>query len=829
MTRNIRWWQVIALVILIAGVFLTIWSAQLQDQFLRTDLLLKTGIARTGISPEQVAMLSGSAADLASPGYKLLKAQLEKIQAADPGIRFAYLMGQREDGTIFLYADSESPESQDYSPPGQLYTEAPVVIGSVFATGEKAGAGPYQDRWGISVSGFIPVTDPTTGRMIAVFGMDVNAIGWNLAIAKDCAAIITSSLLILALVIAFGLAQRRRQSERRRLEASEEKFSRAFQANPALMAVSTIEEGRFLDVNASFLEAIGYSREELIGRTSSDLDLFLDPAQRMTIINRLKETGQVRNVDVKVYRKNRDLLDGSFSAILINIAGVTHLLTVMVDITDRVRTEEELRESEERYRCFFDNAAVAVAIVDPDGYVVEANDMDCRFLGYSRSELIGMHFTQFTHPQDINLDIGLYQLLISGQRQSYEIEKRYVRKDGEVIWGRLAVSLIRDNRGLPSYTLVVCADITERKQVEDALQESEERYRSLAENSPDLIFIINEKDRVDYVNQAAARLLGKPVEDIIGHPRSVFFPMEAAEIQGRHLAEAFAGNSGDPLWREWLLRDKTNEVWQSVCLTPLQGKPGESRRILGVARDITDRKRQEREMTKARADFLFAVSHELKTPLFLMASAQELLESLPAEQQAGRFLEYGEIWNRNLHRLRHLIENLVDSQRSEGMGLKITPVPTDIGEILQQTLKDVELPAQRKRISFRLQLDELPLIPADGESIHRLFENLLTNAIKFSPANSEVEVRLTQQEEEALFTVHDFGAGIAALEIPQLFQPFQRTASADRAVIPGAGLGLYTAKLIVEAHGGSIAMESELGKGTSVAIRLPIHSGIIGT
>ncbi|MCX5975844.1 MAG: hypothetical protein NTV33_03185, partial [Coprothermobacterota bacterium] len=96
--------------------------------------------------------------------------------------------------------------------------------------------------------------------------------------------------------------------------------------------------------------------------------------------------------------------------------------------------------------------------------------------------------------------------------------------------------------------------------------------------------------------------------------------------------------------------------------------------------DITERKRLEQEATKARADFLFAVSHELKTPLFLMASAQELLESLPEEQRAGRFLEYGEIWNRNLHRLRHLIENLVDSQRSEGMGQKITPVPTDISE-----------------------------------------------------------------------------------------------------------------------------------------------------
>ncbi|MEI6310124.1 MAG: ATP-binding protein, partial [bacterium] len=171
--------------------------------------------------------------------------------------------------------------------------------------------------------------------------------------------------------------------------------------------------------------------------------------------------------------------------------------------------------------------------------------------------------------------------------------------------------------------------------------------------------------------------------------------------------------------------------------------------------------------------------------------------------------------------LRHLIENLVDSQRTEGMGLKITLVPTGIKEILQQTLKDVELLARRQRISFRLQVDELPQLPADPESIHRLFENLLTNAIKFSPPGGEVEISLTQQGEEVVFRVRDFGAGIPPEELPQLFQPFQRTSGANQAVIPGTGLGLYVSKLIAEAHGGSIALASEEGRGTIVTVRLP--------
>ncbi|MCX5975420.1 MAG: ATP-binding protein, partial [Coprothermobacterota bacterium] len=161
--------------------------------------------------------------------------------------------------------------------------------------------------------------------------------------------------------------------------------------------------------------------------------------------------------------------------------------------------------------------------------------------------------------------------------------------------------------------------------------------------------------------------------------------------------------------------------------------------------------------------------------------------------------------------------------------LKITPVPTDLVEILQQTLKDVDFLTLQQRLRFHKQLDSLPSILADPESIHRLFENLLTNAIKFSPPDGEVEISLALQGEEALFRVRDFGAGIPPEEIPQLFQPFQRTTGANQAVIPGTGLGLYTAKLIVEAHGGSIALHSELGKGTTIVVRLPLNSGITGT
>ncbi len=343
MKQDIPWWLIIAVCILIAGIILTVWSAQQQDQTMRNDLILKASIANSGISTGQVASLSGTAADITSPEYQTLKAQLEKIHASDPAFRFAYLMGQREDGTVILYADSELPESTDYSPPGQVYTEAPAVVRSVFATGNRANEGPYTDRWGTWVSGFIPVTDPATGRVIAIFGMDLNAQNWNTTIFKASLPTLISSLLIVLLVLVSALFQRRSDEEKLRLKISEEKFSKVFHANPALMAVSTLKEGRFLDVNSSFLATFGYPRNEVIGKTTSDLHLFFDTAQEDSIIRQIQETGQVRNQEVRFFRKNQDLLDGSLTSITVDIAGIPRLLTIILDLTERKRAEAALQ------------------------------------------------------------------------------------------------------------------------------------------------------------------------------------------------------------------------------------------------------------------------------------------------------------------------------------------------------------------------------------------------------------------------------------------------------------------------------------------------------
>jgi PAS domain S-box-containing protein len=223
MARNLnRWLTIVLIIILVCGVALILWNAHSEDSRLRSDLLTKSRLVEKNINTDQVLALTGSEADLRSPDYLALKEQMVRSRTADPLVRFMYLMGQRPDGSVFFFADSEIPESENYSPPGQLYTEASGLLLDSFATGMEVTEGPLGDRWGTWVTGFVPVTDPSTGRVIAVLGMDVDGRDWNRQIATASSPAIAVLILLLILLLTFSIVQRHNLEEKKVLEESEQ-------------------------------------------------------------------------------------------------------------------------------------------------------------------------------------------------------------------------------------------------------------------------------------------------------------------------------------------------------------------------------------------------------------------------------------------------------------------------------------------------------------------------------------------------------------------------------------------------------------------------------
>jgi len=488
------------------------------------------------------------------------------------------------------------------------------------------------------------------------------------------------------------------------------------------------------------------------------------------------------------------------------------------EIRQRKQAEEALRLSEARYRLLVQAQQDLVVETDMEGRLLFVNAAYCAFFDKTEEELIGSNYTPLIHPDDLPL---VARSIASLAAPPYEcsFEERAKTRFGWR-WLSWTDKAVLNHQGIATTLVGTGRDITERKQVEEALRESEERFRAIAEQISDVVFITDTQGVITYLSPAATKVFGVELDEMLDMHFSELLPPESVEEAVAAFSDAI--ESGIPRRN---LELKMNRSDGSKFIGELTGSLFQVDGFTGTAgtiRDITERKQLEREAEQARADFLYAVSHELKTPLFLMTASLELFKGLPPEERQRKYLELEEVWQRNLLRLRFLINNLVDSQRTKTIGVRLSRVPTDLTALVRQAVADLDVLVQRQNLHIELGLAQLPPLMLDAEAVERTLHNLLSNAIKFSSREGKMEVRLGLEEGGILLQIEDHGQGIPAEVLPHLFQPFARAGATVKAVIPGTGLGLYVSRILIEAHGGTISLSSEPGKGTTVTVRLPL-------
>ena len=257
------------------------------------------------------------------------------------------------------------------------------------------------------------------------------------------------------------------------LRLSEEKFSRAFHSSPNLMAISTLKEGRFIDINESFIRINGYSREEIIGRTSKELDTFVHPEDREIIIHMLDEHGIVRNYEFDMRIKSGEVRKGSFSADRIQIDGQPCLISGVDDITERKRAEDSLRESEERYRNLFEKSPVAMSLTTLDGKLIAGNKSMEDMTGYTLEELKRRDLVDlYSNPEDRKILFNKVNL--DGIITNYPVQLK--RKDGEVIDVHLTISRVSRARNDALFQ-TIGIDMTERVKIEKEKERLEDQLQ----------------------------------------------------------------------------------------------------------------------------------------------------------------------------------------------------------------------------------------------------------------------------------------------------------------------------------------------------------------
>ncbi len=350
MIRNFNRWLIIAIIaILASGMVLTLWTVQREENLMRSDLLAKTRLLQGGFTPGYVNTLTVTENDLASPDYQALKRQLIQLKSSNPEIRFLYLMGQKPDGTVFFFIDSEPPESNDYSPPGQLYPEASPVLLNTFASEKATTGGPVTDRWGTWVSGLVPIRDTNSGKVIAVLGTDIDARDWNIQIIKASAPAVVAMLLLLLLMLILFYMQQRNARERQILTTSEaaireseNRYRKVFESTGTAMVI--IEDDTTISLaNNEFFRLTGYSPEDITRKLSWTEIVFKDDLEKMMKEHHLRQEkpeealkqyefrlitkpGELRNILLTI-----DLLPGTLKSVgsLMDISEIKEIHAVL--------------------------------------------------------------------------------------------------------------------------------------------------------------------------------------------------------------------------------------------------------------------------------------------------------------------------------------------------------------------------------------------------------------------------------------------------------------------------------------------------------------------
>ena len=385
--------------ILLLGSVATLWMARAEDARMRERMLVRTRMVAAGIDQAEMAPLSGSPADLDQPVYQTLKARLRRVRQADEQCRFVYLAGLREDGAIFFYVDSEPPDSEEHSPPGETYTEASEEFRQVFLTGLPFVEGPIKDRWGNWVSALVPIQGRDAVMPMAVLGIDIDARDWTRNIVLRCMPVIALTLLLLALLTLLSILGRRADQAHRRIAASEARVAQSEHAYRGIVMsmldifVRVDAQGRVAMLSPSAARLLGYdSIEALLGKPVAEV--YADPNQRAELSAALSRKGEVQDFELSARHKDggERLVSVSIRMLYDAAGNPDGYEGIARDITDRKRAEQALKRSEEKYRHMIESLDEGYFELDAQGRLSFFNNAFCRMVGFANEACPGLDF-----------------------------------------------------------------------------------------------------------------------------------------------------------------------------------------------------------------------------------------------------------------------------------------------------------------------------------------------------------------------------------------------------------------------------------------------------
>lgn len=589
--------------------------------------------------------------------------------------------------------------------------------------------------------------------------------------------------------------------------------------NPYVLILVLNREGKIVDFSTGCVALSGYTVAEVRG---SPVTRWLQADHIQRLLDQLPRSPLPLQFDAPLLTK-----DGRQVMVrwVFDDGDEQHLVLLGTDVSDYYNHIFDLHKREQRYRTIVQDQTEMICRYTPEYVLTFVNDAYCRYFGKTCAELIGQSFLPLIHPDDHYRALA-YLSTLSPERPTASVEHRVVLPDGSIGWHQWVDRAIFDEQGRLVEFQAVGRDITARKQAEEALRESENRFRQITENLDDIFFIRDVINRqMLYISPAYERVWQRPSQPLYEdatrfldyvHPDDYARMSTAVDLtdQGIPLDETYRSMANDGSIR-----------WVHVRSFPIYDEHGRIYRVVGFANDITARKHQETEREQLIQDlraFGHTVAHDLKNPVNIVLNSAAIVQQItPPDAESQRFIGHIVEKGRTMHRIINALLLLGGVRDAE-----IEPEALEMPSLLQRVVQRLQPDIERYNATLEIKDGVWQSVWGYGVWVEEIWANYLLNALHYggSPPYIELGAEIDPINPDHIrFYVQDHGHGLSHAEAVRLFTPFTRLNEQSL----GHGLGLAIVKRIIEKLGGRVGVVSEVGVGSKFTFSLPATPAIV--